>query len=179
MKKICISFLVIAIIVLSAVSLYINEQTPTQEYLRMHIRANSDEEIDQTVKYAVRDAVVSYLTPIVVDIHTKEQARATLNSKLKEIKKVADDLLYSQGFNYQSSVKLKVEEFPTRIYKDFTLEQGYYDALIIELGEANGKNWWCVVYPPLCFTGGGQDYKIQSKILKVISDFKQKLKEGK
>ena len=65
------------------------------------------------------------------------------------------------------------EKFPTRVYGEFTLESGYYDAVIVELGEAKGDNWWCVVYPTLCFTGG-ENVKYSSLILKVIEEFKQK-----
>ena len=63
-------------------------------------------------------------------------------------------MLEARGFTYRSSVKLAVERFPTRTYGDLTLGEGYYDALIVNLGSGEGDNWWCVVYPPLCFLGG-------------------------
>ena len=179
MKNACITFLVIAIILLSAVGLTLKTQTPHEGYLRIHIRANSDVQTDQTVKYAVKDAVVNYLTPVVSTIHTKRQAKATLLDNLGEIELVVETTLKENGFNYGAKVSLKSEQFPTRVYGDFTLEKGIYDALIIELGSGTGKNWWCVVYPPLCFTGGGTDYNLQSKIVQIIKEFKQRIKEGR
>ena len=80
-------------------------------------------------------------------------------------------MLKNAGFNYHSKVAVRNELFPTRVYGDFTLEEGFYDALIVELGEAKGDNWWCVVYPPLCFTGT-ENIKYKSKILEIINSFK-------
>ena len=85
---------------------------------------------------------------------------------------MANEILRQNGFSYSSHAKLCNEYFPTRSYQDLTLDEGFYDALILELGEAKGDNWWCVVYPPLCFvsanpTGEGVVYK--SKILHIIN----------
>lgn len=79
-----------------------------------------------------------------------------------------------ERFSYRSKASVREEEFPTRVYEDLTLDAGYYDALILELGSGKGDNWWCVVYPPLCFTGGECGYVYKSKILEIIESFKKK-----
>ena len=94
-------------------------------------------------------------------------------SKEKDIKYIADEILLAGGFKYSSTVTVLNEEFPTRVYEGITLGGGYYDALIIGLGSAKGDNWWCVVYPPLCFTSG-ENVRYKSKILEIISEFKSK-----
>lgn len=174
MKNVCISFLIIAIIVLSAIGLTLPQNTVEKEYLRIHIRANSNLQADQTVKYAVRDAVIEYLTPKVSECNTKLKAEKMLTENLENIEKTADAVLKTYGFSYTSRAAVREEEFPTRIYEDLTLDGGFYDALIIELGDGTGDNWWCVVYPPLCFTGEGSGYVYRSKIADIIDDFFKK-----
>lgn len=171
MKKLCISFLIIAIIILSGLAFEMQKPLQNTEYLRIHIRANSNQTVDQTVKYQVKERVVEYLTPFIAECKTKEQAEKMLNDNLSGIKTVAEKVLQEKGFSYSANAKLKVEEFPTRIYGNLELEKGFYKALIIELGSGEGDNWWCVVYPPLCFTGGECGYVYKSKILEVINDF--------
>lgn len=175
MKKICISFTLFLIIILSAAAVCFYPQAETHaEYLRIHIRADSNDENAQAVKYKVKDAIVKYLTPFIAECDTKEKAEKTLSENLSEIEAVADKVLFEQGFDYKSRAKINTENFPTRKYGDLTLEQGYYDALIIELGSGKGDNWWCVVYPPLCFTGSGTNYVYRSKILEIIKNFTKK-----
>jgi stage II sporulation protein R len=175
MKKFCISFLVFLIIILSVVGVCLPSQTVNTEYLRIHVRADSNEQNAQQVKYIVKDAVVEYLTPIIANITTKQMAKERLQKETANIKVVCDKVLKEQGYDYQSKVSLKSEEFPTRTYDNFTLEQGIYDALIIELGSGKGDNWWCVVYPPLCFVEEGKtSYIYKSKIYEIIKDFVNK-----
>lgn len=171
MKKFCISFLLLAIIVLSITGMFIEEPAPTNEYLRIHVRANSNDKEEQAVKYKVKDAVVEFLSPIIAECTTKQKAQALLMQNESEIKRVADKVLKQNGFNYQARVEVKQEIFPTRVYNGVELKSGVYDALIIELGSGKGDNWWCVVYPPLCFTGEGTSYVYRSKILQIIRDF--------
>lgn len=171
MKKVCISFLIIAIIFLSGIGVFINDATPQKEYLRIHIRANSNVAQEQSVKYKVKDAVVEYLTPFITQCDTKSKAETLISSRIKQIEKVCDSVLKQNGFSYTAKASVKNEKFPTRVYGKLELESGYYDALIIELGSGKGDNWWCVVYPPLCFTGEGVNYVYKSKILDIINDF--------
>ena len=124
----------------------------TSAYFRIHIRANSDCEEEQAVKYLVRDKVVEYLLPVVAGTNSKDEAKACVEKNLKNIEEVANSVLEKNGFSYKSHAEVKKEEFPTRVYEEVTLPEGVYDALILELGTGSGKNWWCVVYPPLCFS---------------------------
>ena len=171
MKKSGITFVFVLIIVLAVVVAFMGETTVYAEYLRIHIRANSNSERDQTVKLYVRDKVVDYLTPVLSGCDTKEQALKTLNDELKNVEKVCNAALKEKGFNYTSSARVKNEKFPTRIYDGLTLEGGLYDALIIELGSGEGDNWWCVAYPPLCFTKANVPYIYKSKIYEIIKRF--------
>ncbi len=141
------------------------------EYLRMHIRADSNDEEAQAVKYKVRDRVVTFLTPTVANCGNKRAAMEKLGGMLKEIEDVAEEVLLENGFSYGARASIRKEEFPTRVYEDVTLESGVYDALIIELGSGKGDNWWCVVYPPLCFGGQGADIVYKSKIREIIEKF--------
>ncbi len=174
MKKACISFLSCIIIILSAVGITLVKNDTHIEYLRIHVRANSNTETDQAVKYAVKDAIVKYLTPYLAECDTKSKAEKVIKDSLGGIEAVADKMLKAEGFEYSSKAKINNEKFPTRTYGEVTLEGGYYDALIVELGDGKGDNWWCVVYPPLCFTGSGSGYVYRSKILDIIKDFYKK-----
>ncbi len=174
MKKFCISFLLCAIIVLTAVAFITNDRQVNTEYLRVHIRANSNLQIDQNVKYLVKDAVIDYLTPKIAFCKTKQQAKELLEGELTNIERVANKVLKANGFDYTSNAKLNEQEFPTRVYNGLELEAGYYDALILELGKGAGDNWWCVVYPPLCFVDSSAGYVYKSKIYEIINDFLKK-----
>lgn len=148
-------------------------QSENTEYLRIHIRANSNSEIDQSVKYKVKDAVVDYLIPILSTCQTKEQSVETVNANLGNIESVAKNVLQQNGFCYGANAKINNEQFPTRSYGELTLESGFYDALILNLGSGTGDNWWCVVYPPLCFVNGGTSVNtFKSRILEIINSFK-------
>ena len=178
MKRTCITFLLLIIIIVTvACGSGTNVSADRSVYLRMHIRANSNSEEDQRVKYLVRDAVVACLTPIVADCTSKEQVAERISAKKRSIEYVADEILSSNGFSYKSELKIDSELFPTRIYEDLTLEGGYYDAVILGLGEAKGDNWWCVVYPPLCFTSG-ENVRYRSKIIELIEEFKKRRNGG-
>ena len=170
MKKFGISLILIAIIFVTILA-SVNKNSDSVEYLRIHIRANSNREVDQDVKYLVKTAIVDYLTPIVANCHDKESAVKAINENKSHLEKVADKVLKEKGFDYNSKVVVRNELFPTRVYGDYTLEEGFYDALIVNLGKAQGDNWWCVVYPPLCFTGNQTQIKYKSKILEIIKEF--------
>ena len=171
MQKRSITLFLIAIITLTIIASV--NTSDSAEYLRIHIRANSNSEIDQSVKYKIKNEVVDFLTPYIANCNTKNEAISVLNSNLDKIESVCNKALKDSGFSYESNASIKTEMFPTRVYEDFTLNSGFYDALIVELGEAKGDNWWCVVYPPLCFTKGNNNVKYKSKILEIIDNFKK------
>lgn len=145
------------------------------EYLRIHIRANSNSAEDQRVKYMVKDAVVEALIPILAEAQTKQQAEELVTKNFAYIEAVADKVLESEGFNYASSARLDNEEFPARAYDDITLPAGNYDAVIIDLGTGEGDNWWCLVYPAFCFTKteNSTNYVYISKIWEIINSVRQ------
>lgn len=122
------------------------------QYLRIHIRANSNSEEDQTVKYKVKDNVVDSLIPLLKDAKTFDRAKKIVEENFSLIEKTANQTLKENGFSYTSCASLKREYFPTRTYDDLTLEEGLYDALILNLGSGQGNNWWCLVFPAFCFT---------------------------
>ena len=164
MKRfICVICCVICIVLLCGCGLQ------SQSYLRIHIRANSNCEADQNVKYKVKDLVVTYLEPYVQDAKSVDQLKETINSLNSRLTQLINNFLCDNGFNYGCSIAINNEFFPTRTYESLTLKADYYDAIIIELGEGKGNNWWCVVYPPLCFTGNNVVYK--SKIVELIKKY--------
>lgn len=140
----------------------------TGEYLRIHIRADSNENQAQAVKYKVRDRVVEYLTPLVAEYESKEKAARGVRENLENIAKAATEVLREEGFNYGATAELKTESFPTRVYDGITLPAGEYTALVLNLGRGKGDNWWCVVYPPLCFASGDGNVIYKSKIKEII-----------
>ena len=174
MKNFCISFLLIFIISLT-VAVGLKSDDTSVEYLRIHIRANSNSEKDQNVKYEIKEKMIEYLTPYIANCNSKKDAEEVLNTHKKNLTKIIDELLKSKGFSYSSNLVVRNEKFPTRVYGDFTLEEGFYDAVIVELGKAEGDNWWCVVYPPLCFLSNGNGVKYKSKLIEIVNNFKEKL----
>ncbi|MBQ8685685.1 MAG: stage II sporulation protein R [Clostridia bacterium] len=175
MKKFCIIFLTSIIISLTAIGFggCFDGGAATTDYLRIHIRAHSNAEEAQAVKYLVRDGVVDFLTPLVAECETKEGAIESVENALADIERVASAVLTENGYAYGARAEVKTEEFPTRVYGEYTLPAGEYAALIVELGEGKGDNWWCVVYPPLCFTGAsGENVVYKSKILEIIERWK-------
>ena len=128
-----------------------NSQSSSQEqYLRIHIRANSNLTTDQNIKYKIKDELVKYLTPLVVECESFDSVVDMVETHKKDMENICDDILSDNGFSYTSKVSLNEEYFPTRAYGEYVLESNFYDAIIVELGEAIGDNWWCVLYPPLC-----------------------------
>ena len=144
----------------------------TSDYLRIHIRANSNAEVDQDIKYTVREKIVDIITPLIIDVKSKEDVVAILNSNLQVLEKEINDLLKEKGFDYFANIEIKQELFPTRYYGDYVLPGDYYDAIIVNLGSGSGDNWWCVVYPPLCFVESeNQKVVYKSKLWEIIKQF--------
>ena len=176
MRKFCIFFLLSIIISLTAVG-FMRDAKPdgqdveTTKYLRMHVRADSNETDAQVVKYYVRDRLVEYLTPLVASYETKEKAMQGVKAHLGEIAEIATRALRNKGFSYGATASVEKEYFPTRVYDEYTLPAGEYDALIVRLGRGAGENWWCVVYPPLCFVATCENVVYKSKIKEIIDRF--------
>lgn len=132
------------------------QKTLAEEVLRFHVLANSDSEEDQAVKMKVRDAVLAYMEENMEQELTKEpdagKTRAWVEAHLRDLEDVADRTVADEGYAYQSMAEVEVSYFPDKQYGDVFFPQGEYEALKIKLGKARGHNWWCVLYPGLCFT---------------------------
>ena len=175
MKKF-VAVIIAVFAVIGTIALVKNMDTTVQadnDYLRIHVRANSNSQIDQGIKYIVKDEVVRFITPYAAQCTDKSKAMKIISEILSDIEDVCDRVLKENGFSYKSNASVRAEEFPTRVYGDLTLDSGLYDALIIELGSGTGDNWWCVIYPPLCFTSGTADVKYRSAIWDIINKFKK------
>ena len=121
-----------------------------EELIRLHVVANSDSGEDQAIKLRVRDAVVESLRDAMADMADIDQAKAYILENLPKIEQAANDALKALGCDETAVATLKEEVFDTRYYDTFTLPAGVYEALRITIGEGEGKNWWCVVFPTLC-----------------------------
>ena len=119
---------------------------------RLHVIANSDSNADQNLKYTVRDRLLEYMDELCSNCSTKEEAISIAQQNIENFKQIALDTIKNEGFDYSVNVRIGNFEFPTKHYGDISLPAGYYDALRVEIGEAKGQNWWCVMFPPLCFT---------------------------
>nr|WP_308128766.1 stage II sporulation protein R [Bacillus sp. sid0103] len=121
------------------------------EAIRLRILANSDFEKDQAIKRKVRDAVNAQITVWVQDLTSMEKARTVINSKLPEIQAISERVVREQGSTQSVKVEFGKVQFPTKLYGQYLYPAGEYQAILITLGSGEGANWWCVLYPPLCF----------------------------
>lgn len=127
------------------------QQGIASEIIRFHVIANSDSRQDQALKLKVKEAVVKDLKPMLENSKNNKEARKIIINQKDRIKRVALEVIKENGYFYDVTVSLGESYFPTKVYGDMTFPPGKYEALKIEIGEASGKNWWCVMYPPLCF----------------------------
>lgn len=121
--------------------------------LRFHVLANSDMPCDQAVKEEVRDAVGTYLQPLLEEAESLEETKQIVARNLKPIIKTAKETLVSQGYYYDVTARITRIDFPEKTYGNYTFPKGEYEALQIVIGEGKGQNWWCVLYPNMCFKG--------------------------
>ena len=118
---------------------------------RLHIIANSDSKEDQDLKLLVRDNVLKYMKEISTDVSSKEEVISLMENHLDDFKNIAISTIRDNGFDYDVNLRIGKFDFPTKTYGDISLPSGMYDALRIEIGDAIGQNWWCVMFPTLCF----------------------------
>jgi len=178
MKKILfglISVIICFIIIGLCLNIPATSKNQNANFLRIHIRANSNDNKDQEIKYKVKDEFVKYLTPKIALCNSKSDVVELIGAESGNLVELANHILKEAGFDYRVNISIKSEMFPTRAYDDYVLESGIYDAMIVELGEAQGNNWWCVIYPPLCFTNYQSNNYVgvvyKSKILEIIKKF--------
>ena len=118
---------------------------------RLHVLANSDSKEDQELKLLVRDNLLDYMNKLCSSCKTKSEAIEIVKQNKEQFKQIAIDTIRNAGYSYDVTINIGNFEFPTKNYGDISLPAGYYDALRVEIGEAKGQNWWCVMFPPLCF----------------------------
>lgn len=128
-----------------------------ENVLRLHVVADSDSEQAQSVKLKVRDALLEESRGLFEGNTSLDQAQSKLGSSLDEMKAVAERTLREEGYTYSAAVELTRCYFPTRQYGGVTLPAGNYNALRVVLGEGEGHNWWCVMFPPMCLPAAGKD----------------------
>ena len=129
-----------------------------ENIIRLHVVANSDSAADQTQKLRVRDAVNDYLKQILADTSTARQAEEIISANLSHLQMVAEEQLRKENSPYNVNVHLREECFDIRHYETFSLPSGVYTSLRIEIGEAKGKNWWCVAFPSLCMAASIENF---------------------
>lgn len=123
-----------------------------ENVIRFHVRANSDSRLDQQNKLKVRDAVIDYISPYMEKAGTKEEAMKILKQKKGGIQKTAEETLRRLGDCKKINVHFTTEKFPKKTYGTYTFPEGIYDAVRVDVGNAKGHNWWCVMFPDLCIT---------------------------
>ena len=137
---------------------------------RLHIIANSDSSADQELKLKVRDKIIEYMNTLTSNSSDKKDVISIVNNHLDSFKEIALNTIKENGYNYDVNIEIGNFHFPTKSYGDISFPAGNYDALKIEIGDAIGQNWWCVLFPPLCF--------VNSSTGVVPDDSKNTLKEN-
>lgn len=157
-----------AISYVSAVSTDISDSV-----FRLHVIANSNSNEDQALKYKVRDNLLNYMNNICKNCTSKEEAINIVSKQQKEFKQVALETIKNEGYSYDVKIEIGNFEFPTKQYGDISLPAGFYDALKVEIGKAEGRNWWCVMFPSLCFvdiSSGIVPEESKEELQNVLSD---------
>jgi stage II sporulation protein R len=163
-KKVCVLLVVVGVVL--GMSLLLptttgfvnwsygnNGAEPTQQMIRLHVLANSDSPTDQAVKYQVRDRIVQTMGPILAESSSIEESRELTRENLALLTAQAQETVRGEGFDYPVRTEMGRFDFPTRYYGDLCVPAGSYEAVRVVLGNGEGANWWCVLFPPLCFVG--------------------------
>ena len=155
MKKICVLAGILISLVVTGIVVNANhsqmQEDLAKEVFRFHVLANSDSKEDQELKLKVKEEIISYMKEQLPESESVGMTKEWTKNHLKEIKKVAETTLAKEGSKDQVKVGVTNCYFPDKTYGDITFPRGNYDALRIEIGAARGQNWWCVLYPNLCF----------------------------
>ena len=147
--------------------------------IRFHVIANSDSEEDQALKLKVRDRIIDKISPKLECAGSLEEARDILNSSIEEVNNIAKEVISEEGFDYSVKTMLSNENFPDKIYGDYLFPQGNYEAYRVIIGSGEGKNWWCVMFPPLCFVDESKNIVDSKNLDKNIANIDIKAEEKK
>lgn len=152
--------------------------------IRFHVIANSDSEEDQNLKLKVKNKVIEYLYDKLNKSQSLEESRQIINDNMEQVKEIASEIIKNSQYNYNVDVELGRENFPDKAYGNIILPQGNYEAFRVIIGDGQGKNWWCVMFPPLCFVDGTysvvpEKSKEQLKYVLTEDEYASLAKEGK
>ncbi len=172
-----ISALVLLSLVLASVIPCRGESELYSDIIRFHVLANSDNDFDQKLKLSVRDSVCAFTNGLLEGATSINEARAIIENSRDLIIKVADKTIKSKGYEYDTSLFLDYEIYPRRHYGEYTFPAGKYLSLRLKIGKGEGKNWWCVLFPPMCISGAVREgYENDEKLLSMgFSDSEVKL----
>lgn len=149
-----------------------------EKLIRFHVLANSDSDEDQALKLKVRDEVISYLQPKLENSKTIQQSEKIILSEESNLMDICEKTIKENGYDYDVSINLGYSKFPTKQYSSVVLPAGEYKSLKIIIGEGQGRNWWCVMFPPLCFVDEQNnviDKETDKKLKEVLTDEEYKL----
>ena len=152
LKSLTVIFIVLALIGVTYIYSVSVQKSISQKVIRLHVTANSDTKEDQELKLYVRDEILRLMDKEIKGAENKEEALIIMVSKLPDIERIAKDAVKKSGHDYPVNANIVQENFPMKNYGAFTFPAGNYTALKVSIGEAKGKNWWCVIFPPLCLT---------------------------
>ena len=152
-KKIMLIFFLFIVYLFLSMYTYANNVSSdiANSVFRLHVIANSNSQEDQELKYKVRDALLTYMHSLSETASSKEEAVQIATQHQDDFTKIAQKVIEENGYPYQVKIEIGNFSFPTKTYGDIALPAGFYDALRVEIGTASGKNWWCVMFPSLCF----------------------------
>lgn len=152
-KQILVILLLLTLFTFVSAISYVNavSEDIANSVFRLHVIANSDSKEDQDLKLKVRDKLLSYMNNLSKNCSSKEEVVEMANSHKEDLKEIAEQVIKENGFDYEVDVQIGDATFPTKTYGDISLPAGNYDALKVKIGKADGQNWWCVMFPPLCF----------------------------
>ncbi len=170
MKKLFVVLLAVVLII-SGLMVAKGDSYKNEDLIRIHIRANSESEEDGKLLVLVKEQVIGSMSDELVNCKDKKEAYKLVKSSLSRLEKEANCVLKEGGANYKARITLREEEFPSRQYLSYTLKQGVYDSLTIELGKGGGDSWWCVAFPPICFSSENKDYHYKSRLEELIQKY--------
>lgn len=159
-KLLIVTFIILAISLIVGLLPVHGESEIYDTVVRLHVLANSDSEVDQELKLKVRDEIIKVVDPAVKDCKTQAEAIESINAIIPEIEAAAERVVRENGYDYDVTVKLGEEYYPTKSYETCAFPAGEYVSLRVLIGKGEGENWWCCLFPPLCLSsatdGDGQ-----------------------
>ncbi|MGG7059934.1 stage II sporulation protein R [Clostridium tertium] len=148
------------------------------EIIRFHVIANSNSDEDQSLKLKVRDKVIEFVSSNLRDAKSLDEARQFLIDNKSDIESIAKAVVNENGYSYNVTSTLSRENFPDKVYGDVVFPQGEYEAYRILIGEAKGENWWCVMFPPLCFVDGTKEVVDSKAVINTLESNKESNKDS-